>query len=538
VHTTTFAGEQLALLHVVESDDLALENREDVLWFHLFKELDWRTLIPAAVQYYEALWHFNQEQAYARQKQKEEPLPPNTETQAEATLRLIAEGPTFDRTVPIAHEVELPDRAPFHVNPDALRPGVVPFRLVGRRPKDFFSLFKAFLGVPLLGRAAEPENVHAELTNNPSYARACGFTQPDPNGEYHQTDIPSLRKLQQFDQIMAREGIWRMTAIAEVRRNLETGKVQIETELAHDTTGYEGWSSQQKTHLPEELAKQKRRGRKLPKVQTHPKTTKNCRCPDREVCGHPWVFADPGVGVVVKGTGKRIWGHKASTFGFPRQGILLDAVAITDGGVHDSRCLMPHVNLLEKIHPEVLKRVKTILDDGSLDGKPHRREMKDKFDIELITPKNPRSWQEILKNLPNGVQRVKRNGVPVCEAGFPFDFVGRRIAEERFLFRAPDDSDGKPVCEGCEHRSVCLTKGGSRRHLSFPYHRLGMIDPEAPHLSVRYLKKLARRTVIERIHKLMKFDFGDERLRRRGSTAFQAMLDKLLLAMHLAIGHT
>jgi hypothetical protein len=33
----------------------------------------------------------------------------------------------------------------------------------------------------------------------------------------------------------------------------------------------------------------------------------------------------------------------------------------------------------------------------------------------------------------------------------------------------------------------------------------------------------------------MKYDFGDERLTKRGNKAFQARLDKTLLAMHLVV---
>jgi hypothetical protein len=42
---------------------------------------------------------------------------------------------------------------------------------------------------------------------------------------------------------------------------------------------------------------------------------------------------------------------------------------------------------------------------------------------------------------------------------------------------------------------------------------------------------------IERLHKLMKYDFGDERLTKRGNAAFQARLDKTLLAMHLVLAY-
>jgi hypothetical protein len=48
---------------------------------------------------------------------------------------------------------------------------------------------------------------------------------------------------------------------------------------------------------------------------------------------------------------------------------------------------------------------------------------------------------------------------------------------------------------------------------------------------------MAKRTAIERLHKLMKYDFGDERLTKRGNAAFQARLDKTLLAMHLVLAY-
>ena len=71
-------------------------------------------------------------------------------------------------------------------------------------------------------------------------------------------------------------------------------------------------------------SKKSKRSKK--KRKSHPRTTKACRCKDRDHCDHEWINADDGVGTVVKSTGKMYWGHKASTLGFPRQEVLLDAV--------------------------------------------------------------------------------------------------------------------------------------------------------------------------------------------------------------------
>jgi hypothetical protein len=75
------------------------------------------------------------------------------------------------------------------------------------------------------------------------------------------------------------------------------------------------------------------------------------------------------------------------------------------------------------------------------------------------------------------------------------------------------------------------------RQITAPFTRLPWIDPEFPQLSRRFAKVMAKRTAIERLHKLMKYDYGDERLTKRGNAAFQARLDKTLLAMHLVLAY-
>ena len=46
------------------------------------------------------------------------------------------------------------------------------------------------------------------LKSNPSFARVCGFIPKHVRDEYCSEHIPSLRKLEQFDQIMTESGIW------------------------------------------------------------------------------------------------------------------------------------------------------------------------------------------------------------------------------------------------------------------------------------------------------------------------------------------
>jgi len=577
---------QLPLIHCVESDDVYLRKRTDVLWYELLSTVDWGgRFASVAAQYYEALWLFNAAQARARAERAAQAPQPNTESEEEATIRLLFDRETMREGAPMLAEGSAEALPLVHVNPALIAPGVVPLRVAGRAPKCFFALFKAFLAIAVKGRAPEPESVHEELRDNPSFARACGFTLPDPGVGYRQSDVPSLRKLEQFDQIMTSRGLWDRAAVQEVAANLKAKVFEVRSTVVHDTTHYGAGSALATVEVPEPRSDQEAdtvdaQGRASPRAaeresvakkgaknrkakrkakekkrrrKSHPKATKNCRCEDRSTCRHEWVSNDSGAGTVVKAGGKKYWAHKASTLCFAGQeGVLLDARAMTDAASHDSKSVVPHLADLFERHPELQGQVDRLLDDSAADDAALKAELKEKFDVELLASPNPRGRKPITTDLPRGLDHVTNRGVPVCRAGFPFDFLGCRHEAERFLFRAPDaPADGKasrdgslfrpmeegvPVCEGCPLKAECCRDGAARRHVSIPFERLPWIDPEFPQLSVSFEKEMAQRTVIERLHKLMKDDYGDEDLTKRGTEAFQARLDKTKLAMHLVLG--
>jgi len=58
--------------------------------------------------------------------------------------------------------------------------------------------------------------------------------------EDHQ--VPSLRKLEQFDQVMRQAGIWDRIKVSEVKTNFQTGVIEKEKELVGDTTHYHAYS--------------------------------------------------------------------------------------------------------------------------------------------------------------------------------------------------------------------------------------------------------------------------------------------------------
>jgi hypothetical protein len=561
---------QPPLIHIVESDDLYLERQEDVLWFRLLKNLDWRPFCEIGAQYYEGLWQFNV-QATQQSRERNRQQPANPETQCDARLRLLFERATLCEDTPALYELPPSASPEIHVDPRGLRPGMPPPRWAGRKPKCFFALFAAFVGVMAQGRPGEPEVVHKELQGNPSFARTCGFTLPRKEQPYCRTDVPSLRKLQQFDQIMTSLGLWGQAKVEQVVSNLQSGRIAMEFTLVHDTTHYPAFSSMQTVEvpppapptgqLPVDLSepsapvpsepsadpnpttspkgKKARKDKKTKKThrKSHPKTTKKCRCKDREHCPHPWINADEGAGTVVKSTGKMYWAHKASTLCFPGQPILLDAVAMSDAASHDSTSLVPHLTRLFELHPNFRGVVKRLLDDGAADDQNLKETLQTQFGIELLAPINPRARKPIRDDLPLGMDHITPTGTPVCQAGFPFDFIGCRRDTERFLFRAPEDAQGVPVCQDCPLSAGCYRGVKGARQITIPYDRLPWIDPEFPQLSQRFALAMADRTAIERLHKLMKYDYGDERLTKRGNDSFQARLDKTVLVMHLILDH-
>ena len=614
---------QLPLIQFVESDDLYLQDQPDVLWFDVLKDWDYHRFQQTAAHYYQRLWQFNQQQSQQRNERGQNPPPPNPETQTQATQRLIFSRATLDKQAAVLYQPSELPTPEISVRPQSLHPGIIPQRFAGRPPKCFFALLKSFLGLMFVGQPPEPEFVHQKLRENPAFARTCGFTIPRPGKPPRQTDIPSLRKLQQFDQIMTENELWAELALDQVADNLRNGTVQAESTLVHDTTHYHAYSTmkvvgldspQQETETATEAATEPhaasrtsqqpqrvtvggsaveigrvpvvrvpldtleeqtqqeylknkaaeaageqstdtpsanaqpqkdapkaktKKAKKTPKKKrkSHPRTTKNCRCPDREHCDHAWINADEGAGTVVKSTGKMYWAHKASTLGFAKQEVLLDAVALNDAASHDSKSVVPHLGRLFSRHPDLKGIVTRLLDDGAADDPALKSEIKTTFDIELLAPINPRRRGPIRDDLPRGIDHLTPRGVPVCQAGFPFELLGFRQETERFIFIAPETTPGASVCLGCAFRGDCYRGESGGRRVTIAADRLPWLERDFPQLSKRFGKAMARRTGIERIHKLMKFDRGDDRLTKRGTSSFQARLDKTLLAMHVLLAH-
>jgi len=288
--------EQMPLIIVVNEDDELLLNSPDTQWYPLIKYMPWQDYQDIAAMYYNALYHFN---ICANKSDNNLDKEIIEESKEEAAQRILFNRPTVDKTAPVIYEPEFKS-VPFPtVSPCSIAPGIVPFRTSGKKPKCFFAMFKSFIGTTLMGFSAEPDNVHMLLTSNLAFARVCGFIPANSDDKYWFKHVPSLRKIEQFDQIMKEYGLWNLAKINEVRTNLKANVIEKENVVVGDTTHYHAYSGFETVNYTGEDGKEKK--------ESQSKTTKNCRCDDHDNCFHPWEPADEGAGTIVKGSNKIIW---------------------------------------------------------------------------------------------------------------------------------------------------------------------------------------------------------------------------------------
>jgi hypothetical protein len=517
--------EQIPLIYVVSEDDELLRNSPEAEWYSILSNFNWEDYREPAAQYYDALHHHNQCQREAAAAAGHSPY--NKEEKDQAVQRILFSRPTLDKDAPVLYEPEFKSVPVPTVSPKSIAPGIVPERDGGRKPKCFFALLKSFLGATFMGFPATPENVHNLLTSNPSFARVCGFMPKGADEQYSFNYVPSLRKLEQFDQIMQEYGIWNRIKLDEVRRNIEQSIIKEEDMIVGDTTHYHACSGFETVVYEDEKGKEQKKSQS--------KVTKNCRCEDQNNCPHPWIPADDGAGTIVKKKGKFIWGHKASIIGLPLQEIPLDARAVSDAATNDSRTFHPHVKSLFDDFPEIKPWINTALYDGACDDMNLKILFEEEFNIDLKTSQNPRGRKTVTENLPKGMEKLTPYGSMICKGGFEMDFKGARYNNETFIFQAPVNDDNVCVCSGCEHKPSCSPFSKTGRVVSIPFDMLPHINPGDPPMAKGFKAVMKHRPSVERMIKRLKCDLSDDRLTKRGNPSFQAYLDKTMIAFHILL---
>jgi hypothetical protein len=435
----------------------------------------------------------------------------------------------------------------------------------GRPPTDFVFLLRAFMGVAVMGLPPEPAMVHTILTTNPPFARLCGFRyEVAEKGRVITDNVPSLRKLEEFDQVMSQAGLWSSIKARAVGENLESGRVALEDDLVFDATHYRANSGFSVAEVPVEPAKKPTKettpaapevGEKAPTPATTdetpvpaskkrrkkqrravPRVAKRCGCADKKRCTHPYVPTDEGAGVVTKGGGskKQYWAHKASLVVFGRSQIPIDAVAVSYAGTNDGLTLLPHLERLQQLHPAILEHAKRVIADGAYQTAENVAGVA-ALGKKLVAPINPRGTKpKPAEGLP-GIKHFTPTGVPVCEAGKELTFVGRRLEEHQLLWGAPRDEQGEISCKTCPLHETCCPDAKNGRNLTTNAADFPQIDWDLPQHSTTFKRTYPLRTAVERVINVMKLDLNRDRLTKRDNVNFQARLDKSILAIHLLI---
>jgi hypothetical protein len=512
------AYNQIPLILVVNEDDELLYNSPDCHWYKILKDFSDDNCTELGADYYNCLHNFNILQK-AKNKNK---TGSNDETKDDARQRLLFERATMDADQPVLYEPPaVPEVAPI-VSASMIAPGITPNYGAGKRPKCFFSLFKSFIGAPLMGFGSEPEQVHDLLRSNLQFARVCGFIPKGQNDPYWQKHVPSLRKLQQFDQIMTEYGLWDKCKRQEITDNLMKGVIRKENSVVGDTTHFHAYSGF------ETVKYVNKKGKDAKKSQS--KVTKNCRCEDWETCPHEWQLADDGAGTIVKARNKYIWGHKASILGLPLQGIPLDAVAVADAATNDGKTFYPHAVKLFEYYPDLSDWFDFALYDSACDYPELKEIFENNLGITLKASLNPRRRQTISDLPQKCMDRLTPYGTLVCKGGVEMDCTGSRYEEEMFIYKAPENT-----CSSCEYKPVCCPHAENGRTVQIPFTALPHIDPKDPPMSKRFKAMMTRRPSVERMIKRLKCDLGDDRLKKRSNQCFQAYLDKTMIAFHILL---
>jgi hypothetical protein len=164
-----------------------------------------------------------------------------------------------------------------------------------------------------------------------------------------------------------------------------------------------------------------------------------------------------GAGTIIKSKTKMVWGHQASVLGLPKQGIALDAVAVTDAATHDGQTFFPPVQKVFDYYPELAASTERVLYDSACDDAELKARFQDEWGVELKASFNPRRAQAITKDLPRGIAKITPYGDLICLAGHELEYKGIRYDSEKFIYEAPRHDDGHPCVSAAVSARFAVT---------------------------------------------------------------------------------
>jgi len=510
-------------------------------WVALLGEIEGAHYEVLARRYYLALSHFRRQRVRPALPGQVEVWAPSKQQALQGMLEVMEQrkatsggeqpqaAEVFVDPMPTRNDENLPQALrDFSTRPPSLSELLAG---AGRPPCDAVCLLRAFLAAPLCDVGDSPSSVHRLLHGNPAFAHLCGFLGRSARkvpGELTSRRLPSLAVCDEFSEVMTRYGLWHHARVEQVGHNIATGVVEVENTVSFDTTHVEAHSHCANV-VPADVKVEE--GNK-PKHRKVPRMRKRCDCgrDGWETCDHPWVPTDQGAAVVVKGPSRIYWAHKASVAAFGNSEVPFDVRVCQYAATSDGKTLVPHLELLTRDLPAVIFAMLYILAD---DAYRHNRDVVECFG-RLLLPVHGRKAHAALAQRFNGIERFTPQGVPLCVGGHRFELRGRDINDERYIWTAPDDEHGLPVCMSCPLAGSCL-KGGQRRHIRVDRKDQPQIDWDHPQHFAKERARYSRRTGVERAIKRLKIDLRAQALTHRDALRVQAHLDRKLLTLHLLL---
>jgi len=360
----------------------------------------------------------------------------------------------------------------------------------------FYCQLRAFLIAPLYDCEPNAISIWRQLARNPRFVRVCAF---DP------ADVPSVRTLRRFNQIMSQEGLWGEVSRITVQNNMELGIIEKSGSLVVDPTHHDGFASVKK---PVKACRECKR-RKSCKDVTY-------TCDVTDIVAKSRNYKLPGVkSVVVSLAGSEI----------PIAGMALNA------RVFDGKSLSETLSFVKGRYPGL--EIDVVIADGAYDSADNRKIARKVMHAGLLTPVCPRRNKK-KKARARGIDHVDTYGVPVCMEGMRMELLGRDGQRGQYIWGCPvyhpSRSDETLTCN-----SKCECSPGSKNGRVYRTNACDFpqVNWDSPQHSRRHKKLYAMRTQIERIISRVKRMLSFERFYGRGKKALQGFADRYVTVFNL-----
>jgi hypothetical protein len=339
----------------------------------------------------------------------------------------------------------------------------------GRTGYDFFGYLRAFFLAPLFDVEATPSAIKRALHANPAFLVECNFGAARRGRGVIANPIPSFSALNEFENIMTSGDLWEEARRISTGECIAFGAVPKKAVIGIDPFPVKAYARAEKK--------------------------KRCGCKDTARCGHRRREADRDAKYYRKGGVRILRAYRPALVGEVTSGIPLVAL------------MQPDVNNVsdedfEKIAGEVRSDrslrpldIQEILADAEFDSNKKRDTAKAILGAPLRTPVNPRRRKK-RRIGKRGIRTVDVQGVPICDAGHKFEYVGKDSLRDAFVFKAPCDDKGRSVCRTCSMR---CTRAAAGRYTRVAREDSPWIDWELPQHSLAFRMKYAMRSEIERI---------------------------------------